>query len=255
MLITAAFGPRSSRNTVTMFVRTSHATEPSVNGPLFAHQRTLSDLHRCEMEAVTGTWLLVGRGNCRWLKSGAGYPLCGAFRGAPWRNPTSHLSPSTMISLAIFRYSSLTWPAATNASTSAAVIVHARVWLLQRARGHASRRTSTNCGFHANRTTGIWIAIRLFGESAVATTALPGVARRRSQCLHTPDMECAYRRSPRPWISSARGRQSCCPCIAGTRGPAPPTEVWIARGSESGHPCSLRRKAERDIRRNERFSA
>ena len=37
-----------------------------------------------------------------------------------------------------------------------AVIVQARVWLFQRARGQASRRTSTSCGFHANRTTGMF---------------------------------------------------------------------------------------------------
>ena len=51
--------------------------------------------------------------------------------------------------------SSLWWLAATKVSVSVAVIVHARVWLFQRARGQASRRTSTSSGFHENRRTGI----------------------------------------------------------------------------------------------------
>ena len=67
-----------------------------------------------------------------------------------------HQQPrSTTISLAILQYSSLWWLAATKVSVSVAVIVHARVWLFQRARGQASRRTSTSSGFHENRRTGI----------------------------------------------------------------------------------------------------
>ena len=93
----------------------------------------------------------VRGGNC----PARAFGRLGVLRGLSRRTldkPPSHFSPSTTISLAILQYSSLWWPAATKASASVAVIVHARVWLFQRARGQAARRTSTSCGFHENRT-------------------------------------------------------------------------------------------------------
>jgi hypothetical protein len=126
--------------------------------------------------------LAVWTNHAMTYKRAAVVPL--AVRGASRTSPTIQRTSFTRISPLWRANASRLWLSRRNRSASAGVIVQARRTRSHRARGHASRRTATNIGHHANRTVGMRPSLRcavVVCESLRAAGGVPTPPRLHSR--------------------------------------------------------------------------